>query len=167
MRQLYEWKPTIDISAGNDYAFRIACINGHIGVVRQLYEWRPTIDISADYEYVFRNACRNGHLDVVKQLLEWNPNLNISNIPLTDIKSSAIREYINNFRYTKITWLNTLIAVNDCETMLECPICRTDDLTQYVKTPCGHKYCQGCIKSWLEKSNSCPYCRDNIILTNI
>jgi len=78
VRQLIEWKPTIDISALDEYAFRAACYNGHFEVVRQLYQWKPTINISTNDEYAFRVACKNGHLEIVRQLFEWKPTLNIS-----------------------------------------------------------------------------------------
>ena len=52
-------------------------------------------------------------------------------------------------------WLNTVLEDHP----YECPICKVDDMKEYVETPCGHKYCQECIKSWMKKNNSCPYCR--------
>jgi hypothetical protein len=43
----------------------------------------------------------------------------------------------------------------------ECAICLTDQTIGQIATrmPCGHLFCGGCIKHWLEKSNTCPVCR--------
>jgi len=51
VRQLYKWKPTIDISSRDEMAFIMACFNRHLKVVRQLYKWKPTIDISKFNQY--------------------------------------------------------------------------------------------------------------------
>ena len=40
----------------------------------------------------------------------------------------------------------------------ECPIC-SDDFTDPVFTPCAHRYCYECLKTWLSTSNECPTCR--------
>lgn len=53
IKQIYRWYPKINISAKNEYAFRIACENGHLSIIRQLYSWKPTIDISAVENYAF------------------------------------------------------------------------------------------------------------------
>lgn len=42
-----------------------------------------------------------------------------------------------------------------------CPICyekmSTDDTI--LQTECQHNFCESCLKEWLEKSNTCPFCR--------
>jgi len=66
VRQLYEWKPTIDISAKNECAYENACHNGHLEIVKQLYEWKPVIDITIfnRYKSIFLSLeiLRNGLL---------------------------------------------------------------------------------------------------------
>ena len=44
-----------------------------------------------------------------------------------------------------------------------CGIC-LDDVCNYIKLDCGHKYCEVCINEWVCKSNicSCPTCRQEI-----
>lgn len=41
----------------------------------------------------------------------------------------------------------------------ECCICHSD-LTEGVRTACKHEYHIGCLTKWLEKSNTCPMCRE-------
>ena len=40
-----------------------------------------------------------------------------------------------------------------------CPICFDDDIDIMRQTKCGHRFCSGCIKLWLDKHDTCPYCR--------
>ena len=37
---------------------------------------------------------------------------------------------------------------------------------QIYKLVCKHSYCEGCITTWLERSSTCPYCRENINYDN-
>ena len=54
-------KPSINISAFNECAFRCACQNGYKGVAEWLLNIKPSIDISVENEYAFKSACINGH----------------------------------------------------------------------------------------------------------
>ena len=67
-----------DISADNDYAFRIACTHGKLRVAQWLYQIKPTIDISINHEHAFWSACCNGHLDIAQWLYQIKPNIDIS-----------------------------------------------------------------------------------------
>ena len=71
-------KPDIDISAHNEWAFRISCIYGHLEVAKWLLAIKPDIDISAHDEYAFRSSCEKGHLEVAKWLLSIKPDIDIS-----------------------------------------------------------------------------------------
>eukprot|EP00286_Rhodomonas_abbreviata_P015052 CAMPEP_0181317742 /NCGR_PEP_ID=MMETSP1101-20121128/16632_1 /TAXON_ID=46948 /ORGANISM="Rhodomonas abbreviata, Strain Caron Lab Isolate" /LENGTH=226 /DNA_ID=CAMNT_0023425159 /DNA_START=24 /DNA_END=701 /DNA_ORIENTATION=- len=42
--------------------------------------------------------------------------------------------------------------------MVECPIC-LNPVTKPSLTKCGHLFCDGCIRSWLESNKRCPHCR--------
>jgi hypothetical protein len=58
--------------AQDEYAFRYACENGHLDIVKFLLTLEPShgrIDIYAKNEYAFRYACKNGHTNIVKFLL--------------------------------------------------------------------------------------------------
>ena len=153
-------------------AFRNACKNGHLEVVRQLYEWKPIIDISAEDEYAFRKACYSGHLEVIRQLYEWKPSIDLS----------KYYRYRSLFLSLGITFprLLTKESIAEGETLecspltkelihegetLECPICGDTILRECLVTKCGHKYCGKCINEWLENNNSCPYCREPIYRT--
>jgi len=66
----------IDIHSNYECAFRHACENGHLDVVKYLISLEPDhgrIDIHTWDEGAFQLACRNGHLDVVKYLISLEP----------------------------------------------------------------------------------------------
>ena len=44
---------------------------------------------------------------------------------------------------------------------LSCPIC-LDEFEAPVVTPCGHHFCEKCIKSALQLKRECPSCRSAI-----
>ena len=74
------------------------------------------------------------------------------------ISNFEIHRMILNAYLNKITreWLD--IKIENDKTV-ECPIC-TEIPKFYIKTPCDHKFCESCIKTWLNNSNTiCPYCR--------
>ena len=78
-KEFYANHPDINISAGNEYAFRFACDYRHLEVAEWLLYIKPDINISANNGYAFRFACYNNHLNVAKWLLEIKPSINIIN----------------------------------------------------------------------------------------
>ncbi|XP_045492825.1 TNF receptor-associated factor 6-like [Colias croceus] len=61
-----------------------------------------------------------------------------------------------------ITALNETVLSDQPESRYECPVC-LNWLRDPVITTCGHKFCKGCITSWLQNSGHCPI--DNINLS--
>jgi hypothetical protein len=43
----------------------------------------------------------------------------------------------------------------------ECPICRVG-ITDRVRTRCNHDFCDGCIRTWFERSKRCPVCNFDV-----
>ena len=63
--------PSVNISADNNFAFRHACLNGHLEVVKWLVEIHP----STKYDNKgFVYACWYAHLEVAKWLVVINPS---------------------------------------------------------------------------------------------
>ena len=73
----YESNPDIDISA-MEYAFRVACANGHMDIAKWLLTVTPCINVRAKDDYAFRYACANGNIDVAKWLLTVKLDIDIS-----------------------------------------------------------------------------------------
>ena len=59
----------------------------------------------------------------------------------------------------------TLTEVDNTNKTLECSICY-ESIEKLLKTTCNHIFCGRCINSWLEKHNTCPYCREEIYKEN-
>ena len=43
-----------------------------------------------------------------------------------------------------------------------CPIC-LENVDEYIVTVCNHKFCNDCFIPWIQKENTCPVCRYNLI----
>jgi hypothetical protein len=43
----------------------------------------------------------------------------------------------------------------------ECPICRVG-ITDRVRTRCNHDFCDGCIRTWFQRSKRCPVCNFDV-----
>ena len=69
-------RPTINVSALNDYAFRVTCINQDVEMAKWLYSIKPDIDI----EEAFVTICEeiNGNLEFAQWLLSVKPDIDIS-----------------------------------------------------------------------------------------
>lgn len=57
----------IDIHAENELAFRYACNNGHLDIIKWIYSLSE-IDIHADNDHAFECACGNGYLGIAQWL---------------------------------------------------------------------------------------------------
>jgi len=80
-----------------EYAFILACVNGHINVIKQLFQWFPYIDLNVSNYAPFRLASRFYKLDIIKQLLIWNPNY-INVIDFNDL-SIFVKIFIHDLGY--------------------------------------------------------------------
>jgi hypothetical protein len=78
LKELLRVNPDINISADNEWAFRLTCLYGHLHVVQWLLQVKPDINISARYEGAFCGACSYGYLNIAQWLLEVKPDIDIS-----------------------------------------------------------------------------------------
>jgi hypothetical protein len=147
---LYQIKPTLDISTGNEWAFQSACANGHLKLTQWLYQVKPSLDISAKNEYAFRRACVNGHLDVAQWIQSLNPNKYVIKVDNNKNITYYIRHTINKS--------NTILILHK-EQLDICSIC-SESLCD-IQTSCNHTFCESCIQTWFNsnKDKTCPYCR--------
>lgn len=52
------------------------------------------------------------------------------------------------------------------EELCNCPIC-ADVINEAKITPCGHRFCTGCIRHWLRGHNTCPTCRNRVTISEL
>ena len=55
---------------------------------------------------------------------------------------------------------------------LECPICKismgmdtndeTKEISDFMMTPCGHRFHKKCLLDWMSRKHECPNCRTNL-----
>lgn len=159
LHQLYSENPQIDLSRNEEEAFRLACEVGEIYIIRQLREWNPKMDIGAKNYLGLCSAICVGHVDVIKQIFAWD--IQIEPLKFIDFafhnSTIELLKELHN-RRQKIQWItHSILNIED----IECPICQ-EIPSDYIWTPCNHKFCQGCIITWFEINQSCPYCRENL-----
>jgi len=80
---------------------------------------------------------------------------------------------LKEFKINDLLDLNSAITTSDVsykanlkptkEFSEPCPICYDDNINTLYKTVCGHKFCDDCIKTWLQKNRCCPMCRMKIV----
>ena len=145
---LYEIKPTLDISAEDDWAFKIACYNGYLQLAQWLYQIKLTLNISANTEEAFRLACLDGHLDVA----QWIQSLNLNKYIILHVENKKIK-------YRIIQTLNKSNTVLYKDQVDNCPIC--SETVCDIQTSCNHTFCESCIQTWFNSNQgqTCPYCR--------
>ena len=100
--------PHINISEGNEYAFRYACGGGHLHVAQWLVSIKPTINISILEEHAFLWACENGQLHVAKWLISKKPNLNISALNNYAFRITCCNSSSSSRRLQVAQWLQSL-----------------------------------------------------------
>jgi len=100
-----KFKHHIDMSAQNEYAFRLACENDSDYTPEWLLQKKPDINISADNNYAFRKARENGHIKLVQWLLELQPSINI-----TDTTQADFIRVCKNRQLNMAKWLIENVA---------------------------------------------------------
>ena len=150
---IYEINNDIIKTPEFNYVFIKTCIHNRLNIMNKLYEWKPNLlenrDILLSGLY---NARINKSMDIINNLCCIKPNLVHLNIFKYYPRSYS--EFLSMIE--SLNWIIDIIKNND-----ECVICK-EICNNIVLTPCNHKYCQDCISIWLNKSNSCPYCRTKI-----
>ena len=69
---------SIEISANNEEAFKLACASGNVNMVKMLLHHNINIDISNNEEEAMKRACKYGNLLVVKFLYKIKPTIDLS-----------------------------------------------------------------------------------------
>ena len=69
---------SIEISANNEEAFKLACASGNVNMIKMLLNHNIHIDISNNEEEAMKRACKYGNLLAVKFLYKIKPSIDLS-----------------------------------------------------------------------------------------
>ncbi|KAJ8898992.1 hypothetical protein K2173_008495 [Erythroxylum novogranatense] len=83
---------------------------------------------------------------------------------ITDVEDRKQREICSKFR-KKFDMDKGKLSEIDMEREEECGICLEIN-TKVVLPKCTHSMCMKCYRSWLARSQSCPFCRDSLKRVN-
>ncbi len=146
-------KPEMSIIIDNkkESLFIKVCGSGNPEFAKWMYNRYPTINIEKKNHAAFKKACdriskkSDKSWDIVTWLILLNPT-----------------KY--RFKYEHESWSPSIVAViarKKIDKIEECFICH--DAISTLITECGHQYCKKCIRRWLMRSGTCPYCREELM----
>jgi hypothetical protein len=169
----------IDISLGNERAFRLACKSANVELVYWLLRTKPDINIAANNDEAFRTACEMGAVDIARIFEGYNPAKYVfyaaanNNIMYWEVvvqdKQTTYREVCLPAKVIdapkpskkpsrKPVKINCLTKAS----LPMCEICFNNSVTH--KTNCNHSFCYRCITEWLNcHCLACPFCRETIV----
>lgn len=156
MKLLYQKNPLINNYVNFNICFYIACKHNNIDIIYWLLQIRPDIDTTFNNNKAFYKVCnyKNINFDLIKLFLDKNPTM-INTIDSTKINKQS-KEYILSLGYIfPLKWIDIIKLSNN---LIDCPIC-SEEINEYVETPCNHKFCKPCIERWIETNSICPCCR--------
>ena len=147
-----------DIHFHNDEAFRMACYDGHLEVVKYLVN-KGGADVNVKDGYALRWAACKGHFEIVKFLIAHGASLQSSGAQegyhlAIKYKHSDIVQLINK-QFGKLIPIDTL-SNDEKYKYLECSICLMH--VKNVFFECGHGLCPQCSMY----VNKCPFCQRDI-----
>ena len=175
----------IDKYNNNFEGLKLACITHNFLVFKWLYEQHNNIP-QYICENMFKTSLLNSNLSILRFIFNKNPNINLNIINDMILPSTISSSSINNiFEWLKNITINnnyTLrilehnqiqiidnVVINKskiikpyCNIEIICQLCMENPNT--IISNCHHVFCYNCIRQWIRKNNSCPYCRNSDII---
>ena len=114
-------------------------VKSHLKVIESIIDEKNIAEINLE--------CMKMELDILKRK--------------TNIKKSS---FVNLLTQNKsiIDENQRLRNKYEKENKERCPIC-LEDVDNFIITVCNHKFCNDCFLPWVEKEDTCPVCRYNLI----
>jgi hypothetical protein len=75
-----------------------------------------------------------------------------------DVDVKKPRKKVNKSKVKK----KVVVVQNEEEEKEDCCICYSELPKATTTLECGHSFCTGCILTWFQRKNSCPYCRAEV-----
>lgn len=129
-----------------------------------------TEECSSLYNYCTNNRNINTYLKIIENVID---DKNIIEINLECLKLEY-EEFKKDSKIEKSSFINLLEQnknlIQENERLRNkyensedrCPIC-LENVDEYIVTVCNHKFCNDCFIPWIQKENTCPVCRYNLI----
>ena len=115
---------------------------------QKCFEWlfEQSEDVFSSDHYIFRQCCDNGWFEKANYFVIKYPHLYHIDVDLDGIITYEI--------FKEIKYLPLEEVLQD-----DCSICYN---SADCKTNCNHIFCQDCLRKWMQRKRSCPFCREYI-----
>lgn len=129
-----------------------------------------TEECSSLYKFCTNNRNINTHLKVIENVID-DKNIMEINLECLKIEHDELKKDCKIEKSSFIHLLEqnqNLIKENERlrnkyeKSEDRCPIC-LENVDNYIVTVCNHKFCNDCFIPWVQKENTCPVCRYNLI----
>jgi len=127
-------------------------------------------ECSSIYKFCTDKKTVKSHLQVIENVID-EKNIVEINLECLRLEYNEIKKYSKIEKSSFINLLEqnqNLIKENERlrnkyeKSEDRCPIC-LENVDNYIVTVCNHKFCNDCFIPWIEKENTCPVCRYNLI----
>ncbi len=155
------------------------CTNGHIEIAKWIIDIEPQYMTILEEDVLIQEVCSNNQLEIAQWLLSLKPNIPLELEDHLIFKTACEKRHID-----MIDWLKSLyphlynyefdeeeymyrpiiilysphIQTKEVDEVFDCSICWDKKSTQV--TQCGHQFCTYCLSTWIDRSRSCPSCRN-------
>lgn len=125
--------------------FSTMCGNGNLAIAKK-FQSKFNIDITQNTHHAFTRACEKNQVSIV----QWLSSLD--ECYYYELSNSTVINYC----------VRPKIIYRQLDFSEDCWICYSQEIN--MMTPCGHLFCEDCLRSYLKtsKSNTCPFCRQVI-----
>lgn len=129
----------------NDETFEKICCRNHVNVLQYLLEKYYTFNFCN--HYLFNEICKKNYFELAQIFVQQCPETYLV----------ELNENNKIIRYSILQLLpisKDMTYVNEIQT---CSVCHENNSD--IITDCDHQFCYGCLNTWFNKHQSCPYCR--------
>lgn len=129
------------------------------GVVRQEI---PEEDQNNEYYYYNHDAQDNDDDDSFGENAQSDEIISFNNISINNRNNHADTKIVENLITNEIKDINKF-SIKDCRICLQ----EFKNGDRYIILPCIHFFHANCVKTWMEKNNTCPICKFLLKVNNL
>tara|TARA_Y100000748_G_C15493292_1_gene487263 strand:- start:168 stop:983 length:816 start_codon:yes stop_codon:yes gene_type:complete len=128
-------------------------------------------ECSSIYKFCTDKKTVKSHLQVIENVID-EKNIVEINLECVKMELDILKTKTNIKKSSFVNLLNQNKSLIDENQRLRnkyekkdkerCPIC-LEDIDNFIITVCNHKFCNDCFIPWVQKEDTCPVCRYNLI----